>query len=302
MKKLIVLASIFLGMFASAQTSFYHPFPDSSACWNFNFAQAICIFGYSFEEYSIIIEGDTTINNQTYHTLHTPYVDFFTNGTCTQINGTGYKGAIRQDIQNKKVFFIPPMSSTEQLLYDFNMGIGDTVQGCIAPNTGTYDTVIFIDSVLVGNNYRKRWFTNDWYGIYYIEGIGSTFGLIENSPGYSTDANTYGLECFMQNENALYPDTNIICQLITSTNDISIFPDQVKVFPNPSKGSFSVEFGQPKDIKGISLEDLVGNTIFQQEINGQTKVNLDNIPGGTYILTITYRNNRSSNRKIISCP
>ena len=289
-------------MFASAQTSFYHPFPDSNACWNFNFSQAICIFGYSFEEYSIIIEGDTTINDQIYHTLNTPYVDFFTNGTCTQINGSGYKGAVRQDIQNKKVYYIPPLSSTEHLLYDFNMGIGDTVQGYTAPNTGTYDTVILIDSVLVGNNYRKRWFTNDWYEIYFIEGIGSTFGLIENSPGYSTDANTYGLECFMQNENALYPDTNINCQLITSTGDIEDFTNKVHVFPNPSQGSFFISFDQPDNIRKIQITDLVGNIVFQSEIKHQKQFSTEKFPAGFYLLKVSDQYNKTTSKILISCP
>ncbi len=302
MKNLIFLFSLLITNYSFGQTSIYHPFPDSNSGWNYSYYQYMCMFGDAREEYSIIIAGDTTINSQTYHKLSIPYVSFYTSGTCTQTHFPEYKGAIRQDVLNKTVYFVPPSGSTEELLYDFNISIGDTVRGYLSSNSGTYDTVLSIDSVLVGNDFRKRWYINDWYEIYYIEGIGSTYGLLENSPGYSTDADLYNLDCFMQEEQTLYPDTNTNCQLITSTNDISFFQDQVKVFPNPSKGSFSVEFGQPKDIQGISLKDLVGNTIFHQEIKGQKKAYLDNIPYGTYILTILDKNNRTENRKIISCP
>lgn len=301
MKKLIFLVSFVITVFTYGQTSIYHPFPDSNACWNFGYYPGQCQFGDSQEYYSIMITGDTSINGQTYHNLSTPFVLFYNSGTCTQDNFPGYKGAIRQEITNKKVYYIPPMSSTEYLLYDFNMVIGDTVKGYIAPYSSD-DTVISIDSVLVGDSFRKRWYINEWYEIYYIEGVGSTYGLLVHSPGYVTDAPSYTLDCFLQNEQSLYPDTNSNCQLITSLNNINAFSDQVKVFPNPSKGSFSVEFNQLKDIREIHLTDLVGNIVFQKEINNQKQVYIDNLLGGTYILTITDRNNRTANRKIISCP
>jgi hypothetical protein len=301
MKTLISFFALLISVISFGQRSIYHPFPDSNSSWNYYFQQSMCVFGTASEEYSFIISGDTTINSQILHKLSIPYVSFFTTGTCTQIHYPGYKGAIRQDVLNKKVYIVPPTSTTEELLYDFNMALGDTVQGYLASYSGTYDTVLLIDSVLVGNDYRKRWYINDWYEIYLIEGIGSTYGLLENSPGYSTDADYYNLNCYMEQDQTLYPDTNTNCNLITSIKDIGTVKDHVKIFPNPSKGSFSVEFQQPKDIKCISLEDIVGNKILQKEINGQRIVYLDNIPTGTYILTITDRNNGYINRKIISC-
>lgn len=301
-KTLIAFLALIVAVSSFGQTSVYHPFPDSNSSWNYYFQQSMCVFGMASEEYSYSISGDTTINSQTYHKLIIPYVSFYTSGTCTQLHYPGYKGAIRQDVFNKKVYIISPTSTTEVLLYDFNMDLGDTVQGYIASYAGLNDTVILIDSVLVGNEFRKRWYINDWYGIYLIEGIGSTYGLLENSPGYSTDANSYTLDCFMEQEQTLYPDTITNCQLITSVKDIGPVSDQVKVFPNPSRGSFSVEFLQPMDIKCISLEDIVGNRILQKETNGQRKIYLDHIPGGIYILTILDKYHRVESRMIISCP
>ncbi len=246
MKTLISLFALLMTSYSFGQTSIYHPFPDSNSSWNYYCYQYMCTFGDANEEYSFILDGDTTINSQTYHKLSIPFVSFYTSGSCTQVHFPGYKGAIRQDVPNKKVYYVTPSSSTEELLYDFNMGIGDTVQGYLASYPGMYDTVISIDSVLVGNDYRKRWYINNWYEIYLIEGIGSTYGLLEFSPGSLTDAYGYNLDCFMQDQLPLYPDTNTNCQLITSINDIGMLPDQMKVYPNPSKGSFSIEFRQAK--------------------------------------------------------
>ena len=287
---------------SSGQTSIYHPFPDSNSSWNYGYQPNMCVFGWASEEYSFILSGDTTINSQTYHKLSIPFVNFYTTGTCTQRHSPGYKGAIRQDVLNKKVFIVPPSSTTEELLYDFNLTIGDTVQGYIASNFWANDTVISMDSVQVGNDFRKRWYINFWYNIYLIEGIGSTYGLIEFSPGPAIDFDSYDLDCFMQDSETLFPDTNTYCQLITTTKDIDLLSNHVKVFPNPSRGSFSVEFSQPNDIKIITMKDLFGKIIFQEEINGQIKVNLENIKSGTYILTILDKYNRTDNRKIIICP
>jgi len=149
--------------------------------------------------YSVTISGDTLISSQIYHKLSTPFVQSIITGTCTPYVNSGYDGAIRQDTANRTVFYVPPSDSLEQLLYDFNMQMGDTVKGFLESFASPADTVHSIDSVLVGTNYRKRWNINPWYNIYLIEGIGSTYGLIVPSPGFIVDFADYTLTCFTQN-------------------------------------------------------------------------------------------------------
>lgn len=299
MKKILLLFSVLLVHFANGQTSVYHPFPDSNAVWNIHYQFYCFSNGTADEYYSITISGDTLINSQAYHKLTTPYVQSFSTGTCGGIS-TSYKGAIRQDTTNRKVFFVPPSSNTEQLLYDFTMQVGDTVRGYTAPITTQPDTVQSIDSVLVGSTYRKRWNINTCYNIHFIEGIGSTYGLMERSPGCITDQADYAITCFQQNGQTLYPNTTTNCQLITSVNSIDKILQQVNVFPNPSNGSFTVDYGQ--SIKEIQLTDLLGNIILQQQTNNLTKFSIGNLQSGTYILTLIDKDNRTTNRKIISCP
>ncbi len=301
-QKLLLLIAIILVISAKSQTSVYHPFPDSNASWNINFTPGQCLFGFGFEDYSITITGDTLIGNITYHKLVTPFVKFDSFGSCPQQNTVGYKGAIRQDIAAKKVYYFHPEESTEQLLYDFNLEVGDTVTGYLELFANPADTVIAIDSVLVGDSFRKRLLINPCYGIYLIEGIGSTYGLIELSPGCITDANMISITCFNQNGQSLYPDPSAECQLITSSNDIGADSDAVLIFPNPSNGSFTVEFSRPIDILEVRLTDMIGNIVFQTQISNQNKINIDNLPSGAYILTIIKKDNIATIRKIISCP
>lgn len=184
MKNLLLVLLTLTAFSTSAQTSVYHPFPDSNACWNVNMSQGMCFMGgFSSEDYSLTFSGDTIIENQTYQKLVTPYVQISITGGCTQQNFPGYQGAIRQDIINKKVFFVPPAQSSELLLYDFTMETGDTIKGYLATFNSPPDVVAEIDSVLIGDNYRKRWSINPCYDIYLIEGVGSTFGLLKPSPG-----------------------------------------------------------------------------------------------------------------------
>ncbi len=301
MKRLLLITFLFIAQFAKGQSTIYHAFPDSNAIWNFNFGMYCFFNGTADDYYSITISGDTLINSQTYHKLTTPYIQSYSTGNCAGAVATGYKGAIRQDTTNRKVFFIPPSNNTEELLYDFTMQVGDTVSGYTETQAMPPDIVQSVDSVLVGNTYRKRWNINTCYGITFIEGIGSTFGLIERSPGCIADAGGYIITCFQQNGSIFYPDTITGCQLINSVNPIDKKSTQINIFPNPSKGDFTIDFNRAT-IKEIQLTDLLGNIIFRKQTENQTKINLFNPYSGTFILIIIDKDNNTTYRKIISCP
>lgn len=299
MKKNLLLILLLHALFTTGQTSVYYQFPDSNAVWNIHFQLYCFANGTADEYYSITISGDTVINSQTYHKLSTPYVRSFSTGICGGL-AAGYKGAIRQDTANKKVFFVPPVSNAEQLLYDFTLKVGDTVKGYTETNAAPTDVVKSIDSVLVGNTYRKRWNINTCYNIHIIEGIGSTYGLIERSPGCATDQADYSLICFQQNKAALYPIPSPSCELITAVNSTNETSVLINIFPNPSNGSFIVDMNQ--SIKEIRLADLLGHVVLQRRTNNLTQLSVDNLQSGTYILTLLDKDNKMINRKIIACP
>jgi hypothetical protein len=251
--------------------------------------------------YSIEISGDTIINSIQYHKLFTPYIQTSVKSKSIQIN-TGYNGAIRQDTLIRKVFIVPRFESTEQLLYDFTMQVGDSVKGFIQTVFDPKDVVFSIDSVLVGNSYRKRWNINLSYNISIIEGVGCTFGLIEQSPGQIIDYYDIGISCFRQNDLTIYPDTLTNCELITSVNPIEKQIDLINVYPNPSNGTFNIEFDQSKNIKQVQVTDLIGNIIFQKEKNIPSKLCIDNLSPGIFMLSIIDQDNKRINKKILNYP
>jgi len=225
MKKLFLFTALLLALTSQAKNITYYSFPDSNAIWNMHYV----IYGYGGEydeNYSIIISGDTLINGILYHKLLTPFVQSSGKSKVTWIE-SGYKGAFRQDIASKKVFIVPPDSLSEQLLYDFNMHAGDTVRGYIERHVSTKDIIDSVDSVLVGVRYHKRWKLSSMTPIYFIEGVGSTFGLIEASTGNIVDGPEISISCFSQNGHTLYPDTVTHCEVILSVEPINKKIDQI---------------------------------------------------------------------------
>jgi len=281
---------LMFSIFVNGQTSVYHPFPDSNAVWNFEiFLPFGCdFFGQSNVNYSIIITSDTIINSQSYHKLIIPLLS--SSSYC--VGSTGYQGAIRQDNLNKKVFYIPQSENQEQLLYDFNMQVGDTVKGLLEICNGSQkDIVQSIDSILIGNDYRKKWnfvCSND-YGYYIIEGLGSTYGLIKCLPGCLTDQNSISLTCFQQNGKSLYPDTTTNCQIITSINNTDKILNEITLYPNPATDKITItQNGNLAEESIISIFNMAGQQIISEHFNGQNLIQMDvsNLAKGIYFVKI----------------
>ncbi len=303
MKKLICIAAVLLTVLASAQDRSYLAFPESDAWWNFERSQGMCFMGgFSTERYSITFGGDTVIGNFTYRSLRIPYVEFSGSGGCTQSIFPGYAGAIRQDTGLRKVFIVPPGSNGEVLLYDFTLEAGDTVRGYLQREIDTPDTVISIDSVLVGDQFHKRWLINSCYEIYLIEGIGSTYGLIESSPGCMTDWASYSLDCYSQQGEVQYPDPLTGCPLLTTVSKPVTASPAFRICPNPASGSFTVEFSEPFSFRELRITDMAGTAVCTTMIGNQPYSFTGKLPAGLYILTLKDDKNRAFHQKLIVNP
>ena len=98
--------------------------------------------------------------------------------------------------------------------------------------------------------------------------------------------------------------TNIAptCDFITSVNSIELSSNHVKVFPNPSNSTFTIEIGNSFDAREIQITDLVGNLVLRQYLNNQSKITLNTLANGAYILKIIDKNKIMVSKKIISSP
>ena len=106
-----------------------------------------------------------------------------------------------------KIFFIYQSQNTDSLLFDYNLNVGDTVKGILAP-LFSYAFVTSIDSVIINSQYHKRWNLDycSGYSFYFIQGIGSNLGLIE-SFGCGAGIVSY-LICVMDSLGSIYSGSN----------------------------------------------------------------------------------------------
>ena len=291
--KTIILATIITWVF-TLTTGFgqdYFPFPDSNAFWRVDWMTNSCFFSNIPEaEYQYVITGDTTIGNYSYNKversglsgLYCPPPIFY---------GYGYAGAIRNDIANKKVYIVLADSVNEIVFYDFNLSVGDTLNGYFALDFVNYicqnPIVISIDSIQIGTSSRKR---SEVAGMmcesYIIEGIGSDRGLIE--PMSTMEEGGY-LVCFKQNGQTLYPDTSNLCSLVTDIPEYHLIEYEFGVFPNPANSILNVILPEDFNFSCTHLEivNVTGQKVSEHKIiSKHTEIKTKQLPEGIYILKI----------------
>ncbi len=303
MKKLSLIIILFWQCtIADAQTSVYHEFPDSNATWNVFWSHG----GLEYcAEHVYSFSDDTLINGLVYQKIvdssygyNWARNNWLPYGYCdtryTSAPSIGYF-AIREDIPQRKVYIIPSGDTIPQLLYDFNLNVGDTLNSYIVP---VPIIVLSVDSILINSDYRKRWtYNTDIATFYIIEGIGSSCGLLEAS-FFELGSN---LDCFSQNDQTLYPayDATSGCVFITSILENKEMENELFILPNPSDGKFQVKWN---GIKANTLEitDILGNIIVEFRIkNSVMDLDLTSQPKGIYLIKITDSSGNFAIKKIV---
>jgi len=302
---LLLLFTAFM-LATQAQTSVYHPFPDSNAVWNIYQEQYYISWQctLSTSQYSYIINGDTVINGLKYHKLFTPFLEVDSCNGSYPWHLTGYQGCYRQDVSIRKVFFIPPADSIEHLLYDFNLQVGDTVKGYLVKNCTFYPpTVTSLDSIMINNNYRKRWTVGtNGYQIDIIEGIGSTFDLLSSLCYLLCDCDQI-LMCFTQNGIILYKDFSFCsafgfcqCNIITS---IEILKEStVSISPNPFHTSATLTTNKNKS--KLRIYNTLGTMVREETITTpSTIINRNSLADGIYFYQLVSEDGEVVNGKFV---
>lgn len=288
----MILVLLFLGFKILGQQ--YIPFPTNNAKWREYHTQCGCKKNVQitilFQESDYILNGDTLINDTIYHKLYRslisgedyPYGPY--GGPFTMIYGESFDilhGFMREE--NKQIYFKEINQLFEQKLYDFNLNIGDSINGLYP--------IINVDSVNIGNIYRKRYLISAYTfdSLYFIEGIGSTSGLF---PSFEEFENSDDLTCFSQNNQLVWHSSTMEsrtpCDYVL-TNSI-IEKQEFKVYPNPVNDELIIENNQQIN-SIIELTDLLGQIILIQKLNNYTqRINLSTLKKGIYILKIKNKN------------
>lgn len=308
MKKLVLILIFILPLIVVGQN-----WSPTGATWHYGFS-GFMTNGY----YKIENVGDTTIASiQCKKIRKTRYVYSFNSATYdTTVIGTEYTYA-----DSNKVYIFK--HNQFYTLYNFSAQVGAT---WTVPETRHYsgcDTVgtIRVDSIgtmtINGQNLRyicvsiadtaQKW---GWKAKI-VERLGpiKSFGNYDylfpvkfDNCGMVLDEWPEGGQFRCYSDSSFSYSSNIApnCDYITTVNLFVKNLFQIKIYPNPSNGSFTADFDQ--SIKEIWLTDLIGNIILKHQTNYQTQFKIDNLPSGTYILTAINRDGRTTNKKIISYP
>ena len=252
MRKLsTILISLIIVVSGNIQGQAYQPFPTETGYWKSEYGNVACLdsIGLSIvcEESQFMVAGDTAINSINYHKIS--YDGRYRNGIN---NWTyfyhGYYGCYRNDIPTKKVYFVPVDSTSEVLLYDFDLNLYDTLPELFRYYAWNYYPISIdeIDSVLVGATYLKRYHLDEMGSgeDYLIEGIGSTLGLL--APIFPFFESYNDLLCFKnENEELYYHEYGSgYCDLITSLDNETPFQMKTLVYPNPARDRFTIVHSQ----------------------------------------------------------
>jgi hypothetical protein len=288
MKKLLYLF-LFSIIVQSSQAQ-YQPLPMQNAEWyQYGGIALLSCPTCTLVDYKYYTDGDTLINAQTYVKIKKLEVPSVNDVSIYP----AYTGAIRQDTLNKRIYVVLTDSTTEHILYDFSLQVGDTnnsvlhtlASDCLGYNT---ETLYLIDTIQVnGNDHRVFHFQGSCTanGVNYIEGIGSDFGLLFPN---LMDMEESHLNCLKINNQPYYPYSNANCTLPTtiSVNNLDLLLD-IRIFPNPASESLSISFPENSLKTEGRLFDYAGKEVLRFNLSGgDNYLDVSKLESGIYIVKI----------------
>lgn len=254
-------------------------------------SSGMAIPGLRVADQELYLTFDSIINGISYKTIETEGdVTFTENDSGIEHYWgafDGVKGFYRKD--GMQVMYIPWGSDQEELLYEFDLQVGDTLeQSYINPFVDV--VVSSIDTVQVdGQNHRRFSVAGaDLPTQVIIEGIGASKGLLESLAIAFDWADE--LICFGRNGAPLFPAENAECNVVQVSVEDYGDMQQFKVFPNPvgSAGRFSI--GIVGDGRAsYEIFDGFGRIIDDGSITAsQNTVQMSpQLPNGMYLLRIS---------------
>ncbi len=257
-------------LFASAQ---YTPLVSENNYWK-------CLsYGWGTQYFDYLIDGDTTINLVQYKKLYR-----------ADGNEVYYSGLLREDIIEQRVFI--NTSNEDVLLYDFSLEVNDT--STVYGAWGMHDIVVTdVSTVVIGNTTRKKIVfdeLNGWSPGYWIEGVGSVYGLPDAALGQITDYSPV-LSCFYEGNNLAWdnPDNeDLQCGSTLATIEIS--QATLHVFPNPAAEYLQISLSENTLLQALKVDvvSLTGQTVLITPTY-TSRLDISNLPSGVYAICL--RNN-----------
>lgn len=212
---------------------------------------------------------------------------------------------VREDIATKKVYHL--VNGVDKLLYDFNMGIGDT----ISQYRFKWE-VIVVDSVEVDGGFRKRIklrivepYNGHRLVQRWIEGVGSNahpfypqvnmYNVISSSGGSPITT-----MCSFQDDVHIYGDL-AYCGAALGTEENVIDNEKIDFYPNPFRTELTISSSLPLQNVTLRLYDIRGQMVRKVDnLSGmQLVLNRENLNSGLYLIQLSEDGEIIKSMKII---
>lgn len=222
-----------------------------------NFSEGIWIETYFekggyVEKIQKFCNGDTIVEGVLFHKLFESKVVFpvYYPDTIENI----FLGLIGNS-DDRTVLFIPKGKDTATVIYDFNINLGDTIQGAL-----DIFVVKEIDSIEICGRKHKRYIqiAEGPFLEALVEGVGFSNGLLGFFDVFEGGETFKTLECYFEKSNPDCSDCNYI--IGSSTKEL-----RLAIYPNPVDNQFYIE--APIPITSIRIYNLKGSEVLIQEID-----------------------------------
>jgi hypothetical protein len=299
MKKLIIIIALFNTAALSAQQSF----APVGATWYFLNTNTDC-FTYTTEK-------DTVINGK----------------TCS-VTGNSFNNKKEYlHTENNKVYYW--FNGEFYIMFDFTVQAGDSIELGVKSITQNFeDTVIMIAFKVIETSYRM-------YGGQNIKSIVieqsdynvSSYPYINNRYVYSekfgclsdykfllqevlnTTLNLLGFLAYkdadftyVEQQQVQIYGTDMLCDYPNKATRIEEQKnEQLAIYPNPVKDEFQITLNSDlnSSVYNLFISDIIGKTVFKQQVNANQRVNISHLPSGIYFVTVNNTQNVLLNFKFI---
>ncbi|MBR4804381.1 MAG: T9SS type A sorting domain-containing protein [Bacteroidales bacterium] len=306
MKRLnVLLFLVAFGMAAAYAQQQYRPVPFQldNAIWYEYYVDAGAYITKRDKENHFHFAQFTLDTNDFYlNRIKYREIIFISNGIAEH-TGIGF----REDTANRRIYICRSSGNTfeETLLYDFSVIVGDTVKRLWDNNyigrRNSVSVVSSIDTVSIGGVLRKKInfsyvdaehliITMDTLFIcneFWIEGIGSSLGLLFPSVLSNSMVMENLLVCYSHNDSVIYHEPHFsdcmpAVAIITPTS-----PSNITAYPNPAKDRITFDFGGAQ-FETLQVINTAGVVVRDARLGGQTQYSLPlkGLPTGVYIYRV----------------
>ncbi len=283
----LVISANLVAVFSFGQVTYSH-YLDETSQWHLRieggFFDPDCgDWAFSYGDAIYYISGDTLLNGQWYYNLYSIRRDSIACENSYYFLNLSSYNAIRED-SVKRIYRYS--SSGDQLLWDFNISIGDWIgnNSCHVEN---------IDTVWVGSTPHQRYICHCDINNILIEGIGASQGIFSSgfcSIGFESSSR---LVCYSQQGHTLQVDSVLTCNLQPVTGLAPVEknnPALIDIFPNPGRDEVFLRLHAP--LLGdapvrIRLINAMGQTVLSaQGAGAMHRLDISTVPKGLYVVEV----------------